>query len=74
MILIKDMEMPESCFDCEVQYDNICCSVTGTNFWRKDDPLHYDTKPDPSEERMADCPLVEVEPYGVTGLLYKEKI
>lgn len=73
MILIKDMQMPESCFDCEIQYDSICCSVTGTLFWRDDDPLHYDTKPDPSKERMADCPLIEVEPYGIDGLLYKEK-
>lgn len=73
MILIKDMQMPESCFDCEIQYDNMCCSVTGTSFWIDGDPLHYDTKPDPNEERMPDCPLVEVEPYGIDGLLYKEK-
>ena len=73
MVLIKDMGMPECCFDCVIQYDCILCSVTGTSFWRDDDYLHYDAKPDPSEERMADCPLTEVEPYGIDGLLYKEK-
>ena len=55
MVAIKDMEMPKSCYECNLTtckgYDepwNYCCSVTLTDI-----NLNDATKP-------SDCPLVEI--------------
>ena len=50
-----NMEMPHSCEHCELCYDFICCSVTGTH-------VDYPTM---DTQRLGDCPLVAVpEPHG----------
>lgn len=49
-ILIRGMEMPESCFDCPI-FDNFCqerCGVTGTLVYGEIDP---------QREKLPDCPL-----------------
>lgn len=64
MVLIKDLEMPESCYGCRFKsldvYGHKICDLT------------YRQITVPSG-RPDWCPLTEVEPYGVEGLLYKEK-
>lgn len=57
MIAIKDMEMPHSCSDCDLNYDCCGCIITGTGFW--DEGLPYDF--DEFEMRLLDCPLVEMK-------------
>lgn len=62
MVIIKDMDMPFNCDRCrlkDTRYHE--CKVK----WKK--LSLYDNS------RPVWCPLVEVEPYGVDGLLYKEK-
>lgn len=69
MVLIKDMQMPDNCTGCEfLDYDtfdaemHIGCLITGEIVtWDLD------------KCRNEKCPLTEVEPYGIDGLLYKEK-
>lgn len=62
MILIKDMQMPFSCDRCRLhdsRYNE--CKVK----WKR--ISNY------GERKPEWCPLTEVEPYGIDGLLYKEK-
>jgi len=50
-LIIKGMEMPESCFDCSI-FDNFCqerCGVTGTLVYGEIDP---------QRETLPDCPLI----------------
>ena len=44
MVAIKDMEMPNNCYDC---YRNMYCIVGIDGGWRPD-------------RRVEDCPLVEI--------------
>ena len=64
-ILIKGMEMPKCCDECALLYDAICCIVTTTSLWSY--PAH-ERIIDSSEERLPDCPLIEV-PDGHGGLI-----
>lgn len=51
-VYIKGMEMPESCWECRLNYDHRYCMVTNSRI------MANGTKPDW-------CPLVEVkEPHG----------
>lgn len=62
MILIKDMAMPFNCDRCrlkDTRYNE--CRVK----WKKLS-LYDNNKP-------KWCPLIEIEPYGPEGTLYKEK-
>jgi len=50
-LIIRGMEMPESCFDCPI-FDNFCqerCGVTGTLVYGEIDP---------QRETLPDCPLI----------------
>ncbi len=60
MILIKNMKMPETCWECK--FADTFCLITRMS-WQKN----------PNKCRQPDCPLVEAEPYGPEGILYKEK-
>ena len=60
MVLIKGMDMPESCEACELS--DIICLVLRKGISR-----------DIGELRPRWCPLTDVEPYGAVGTLYKEK-
>lgn len=53
-ILIRGMEMPNSCRDCmlEQPYDGYNCGINGKSYnWG-------------IEGRPSDCPMVEVPPHG----------
>lgn len=66
MILIKDMQMPFSCDRCRLRdAGHSECKVA----WKRVGIYGVDY----TTGRPAWCPLVEVEPYGIEGLLYKEK-
>lgn len=52
-ILIKGMDMPESCLCCAFNYDLFQCLITGETTIC----LDYD-------ERPINCPLVPVPPHG----------
>ena len=66
MVLIKEMESPNSCAACSLKdYNTATCSVK-----RKRIGTYRMTADLPRPEW---CPLVEVESYGVDGLLYKER-
>ena len=57
-VLIKGMDMPESCCECPCEYDSFRCNVTGTKFWDIED---FDTL----TQRLPNCPLVEIKtPHG----------
>lgn len=56
-ILIKGMQIPQSCSDCRLNYDQCACSVTGTRWW-SDTMVLLGFNCD--EERLYDCPLVEL--------------
>ena len=59
-VLIKNMEMPECCYDCPL----IRASVAGDFYCVAGDGIEEDLKK-LYERRMPDCPLVEVkEPHG----------
>ena len=58
-VYIKGMEMPKSCWDCEVggakQMDNATCPFCSMEYWEQD---NY-------RDKIADgCPLVPVPPHG----------
>ena len=64
MVLINDMEKPESCSECRIKdYYYAECRITHRKVG------HYDD----SNEVPHWCPLTEVEQYGPEGTLYKEK-
>lgn len=54
-ILIPNMEMPETCSDCPLEYDSFMCRLTGTNFFDKAKEVYADF----TKERMPDCPLID---------------
>lgn len=56
-VLIKGMEMPNSCYDCRLFVDSWCYAF-GIDDWR-----NAYNKP-PKGERLDNCPLVEVPPHG----------
>ena len=58
-VLIKDMEMPKTCWDCACSNyyyhtDEAMCDIT-------DETLDYILW---KRERRSDCPLVEIPPHG----------
>lgn len=54
MIIIPDTEMPNSCDDCPLEYDSICCRAFDIEFY----PLYsYD---DYCTKRHPDCKLREL--------------
>ena len=56
-VLIKDMNIPKSCSDCPLNYNEMSCAVTGTRWW-SDTMVLLDF--DYTKERLHDCPLSEV--------------
>lgn len=52
MIGIKDFELPESCYDCPLDYDTLYCSLNLDA---------YGNDYDWCNERSPRCPLVEIE-------------
>lgn len=48
-VLIKGMEMPQTCYECDIE-DGGWCQLVG-------DTVHFDS-------RDHRCPLVEVKPHG----------
>ena len=60
-ILIKNAEMPTSCWDCEVggakQMDNATCPFYSMEHWEQ---VNY-------QDKIADgCPIIPVPPHGRT--------
>ena len=61
-ILIKNMDVISSCSDCPLNYDMMSCIITGTRWW-SDRIMLMDF--DCDNERLYDCPLIEVPtPHG----------
>ena len=55
-VLINSMDIPKSCSDCPLNYDEISCVVTGTRWWSDTMVLlNFDY----TKERLYDCPLSE---------------
>ena len=74
MILIKDKEMPKSCNECFYVKDCQTFELNTLNMLAsKDSSIQISTLLINTFARLPECPLKEVEPYGVEGLLYKEK-
>lgn len=60
-ILIPKMEMPESCIDCPCQYDFISCQVLEKGILFNEEGQYLpDIGIDPYEQRLPECPLIEV--------------
>lgn len=58
-VLIKGMEMPDSCYDCPLCYDNMACMVaTKCYIDLNKEGFHF------CEERHPDCPLISVDMWG----------
>ena len=60
-ILIRGMEMPESCADCPICYDMMECSVSPLRFWNGRTELEQFVF---CNERHPSCPLVELPEHG----------
>lgn len=56
-VLINSMDIPKSCSDCPLNYDEMSCVVTGTRWW-SDTMVLLDF--DYTKERLYDCPLSKV--------------
>lgn len=56
-VLIKGMNMPERCWDCDLCYDCFYCRLLEVRFIDREDF-------EPGERRLSDCPLVPVPPHG----------
>ena len=54
-VVIKDMDMPKSCSDCRLNYNQMACSVTWTRWWSDTMVL---LGFDPEKERLKSCPLI----------------
>lgn len=53
-IVIQGMEMPESCSDCPMCYDQMECTVSPLGFWRgRPENEQFDF----CKERHPNCPL-----------------
>lgn len=61
MIGIK-IKMPNCCDNCELNYDSIRCTVTGSEFYKESDPY---------ETRLSNCPLVELPENCICNSLLK---
>lgn len=57
-VLIKNMKMPTSCSECELNYDCFKCIATGTPFF------NHERNFDDETARLDNCPLVSVPPHG----------
>ena len=60
-VLVKRMKMPNACAECPLNHDKMLCSVTGTQWW-SDSFVLLDF--DEYNDRLPDCPLVELKPHG----------
>lgn len=61
-VYIRGMDMPKSCRDCNLEYDNFYCHLAGK-------PIDIDR----DDERLEGCPLTEVpEPHG--DLIDRDKL
>lgn len=57
-VLIKNMKIPKNCDDCPMfddHYDYPYCNITSTCQGYKWSPL---------DQRMSNCPLIEIPPHG----------
>ena len=66
-VLIKGMEMPEGCYYCPVLIGkaNCTCAITGTKIRIEK------VREEMEDERLPDCPLVELPEHGRLGDLDK---
>lgn len=55
-ILIKGMQMPDNCSECQLEYDQMMCPIAGR--WYEQSNL--DIGFDPNKDRLPECPLVEL--------------
>lgn len=55
-VLIKDMQMPDNCSECQLEYDQMMCPIAGR--WYEQSNL--DIGFDPNKDRLPECPLVEL--------------
>ena len=63
MSILIPGKMPTRCWDCPMCYDMMACTITGLNWYRDT----VDLSIDPVEERMPNCPLIELPPHGRLG-------
>ena len=70
-VIVRGMEMPKSCSECPLNYDQMACDVTMTRWW-SDTMVLMDF--DSDKERLHDCPLIELPPHGRLGDLDKLNI
>lgn len=52
-----DVPMPTRCYDCPFCYDYCSCIILGDGFFNSINSPAID----PGEERLCNCPLVEVK-------------
>ena len=57
-ILIRGVEMPTTCSECYLCYDYMMCRPLGISFYSDDESF------DCCEERLKECPLVELPEHG----------
>lgn len=56
-VLIKDMEMPNNCSDCLLEYDQYRCQICGCNWYEQD---YIDIGFDANKDRLPECPLFQI--------------
>ena len=61
-VIIRSMAMPDNCSDCQLEYDQMMCSVCGCRWYDKD---RIDSGFNPITERLPECPLIAIPtPHG----------
>jgi len=56
-VVVKGIKMPRSCSDCQLNLEQMACSVTGTRWW-SDTMVLMDF--DCDNERLYDCQIDEL--------------
>ena len=50
--------MPKNCSECQLEYDQMRCSVVGFNWYEQD---YIDIGFDPNFNKLPECPLIEIQ-------------
>lgn len=56
-VIVKGMQMPPTCSECQLAYDFMACVVTGNRWYDQD---NIDAGFDSDNARLPDCPLKEI--------------
>lgn len=63
-VYFPNMQMPQTCFDCDMCYDNFYCKSLEVNFYSKSDKEHIPDGFDPANGILPCCTAIPVPDHG----------